>query len=243
MRDAEAAGIKRTRSRVEGPMPSNSRSSDRKVAANRSNSKKSSGPQNTTSTRYNATKHGLLGAGITELDDTEGYREMLRRLDKNYEAEMIAFLKGHIVLKMVRLRRNARLEAEHVTSLLNPAIYGKVENDLFKDILLPTAPLVDPGLPASMSSESVATVAGSFQRYETSIENQMYRAMHEVERLEQIMNGKHLPAPVAVDIAVHSDHHNVGANEERTNMVLEAREQFGPEIEETDKDSPDVVLG
>jgi hypothetical protein len=221
-------------------MPNNSRSSDRKVAANRSNSKKSPGPQNTTSTRYNATKHGLLAEGIPELDDADGYRETLRRLDKQYAAEMIAFLKGHIVLKMVRLRRNARLEAEHITSLLNPAIYGKVENHLLEDILLPAAPLVDPGLPASISSESVAILVSSFQRHETSLENQMYRAMHEVERLEQIMKGKHLPAPVAVDMAVHSDRHNVGANVAVTKTVLEAREQCGPEIEEAKMDSSDL---
>jgi hypothetical protein len=225
---------------MEGTMPNNPRSSDRKVAANRFNSKKSPGPQNTTSTRYNATKHSLLAAGITELDNSDGYREMLRRLDRHYAAEMIAFLKGHIVLKMVRLRRNARLEAEHVTSLLNPAIYGKVEDHLLKDILPPTAPLVDPGLPASISSESVAILVSSFQRYETSVENQMYRAMHEVERLEQIMKGKHLPAPVVADIAVHSDRHNVAANVAGTNTILEAREQFGPEIEEAKLDSSDL---
>ena len=48
-------------------------STDRKTAANRLNGQKSHGPTNTTSTRYNATKHGLLSHGVTELDNAEAY--------------------------------------------------------------------------------------------------------------------------------------------------------------------------
>ena len=40
--------------------------SAKKDAANRVNGQKSHGPTNTTSTRFNATKHGLLAQGITE---------------------------------------------------------------------------------------------------------------------------------------------------------------------------------
>ena len=51
--------------------------SKKKVAANRINGQKSHGPTNTTSTRFNATKHGLLAVGITELDDADGYHSIL----------------------------------------------------------------------------------------------------------------------------------------------------------------------
>jgi hypothetical protein len=44
-------------------------SSDKKVEANRANGKKSKGPLDTSSTRYNAQKHRLLSKGFTELDD------------------------------------------------------------------------------------------------------------------------------------------------------------------------------
>ncbi len=54
--------------------------SAKKVASNRINAQKSSGPTNTNSTRFNATKHGLLAVGITELDDAEGYRTILSDL-------------------------------------------------------------------------------------------------------------------------------------------------------------------
>ena len=53
-----------------------------KSISNRLNSGKSTGPENTNSTRFNATKHGLLAAGVTELDDAEGYRATLHELVK-----------------------------------------------------------------------------------------------------------------------------------------------------------------
>jgi hypothetical protein len=43
--------------------------SKKKIEANRINGQRSHGPTNTTSTRFNATKHGLLAVGITELDE------------------------------------------------------------------------------------------------------------------------------------------------------------------------------
>lgn len=52
----------------------------RKRTANRLNGRKSHGPGDTTNTRFNATKHGLLCVGVTELDDVEGYKTQLREM-------------------------------------------------------------------------------------------------------------------------------------------------------------------
>ena len=48
----------------------------------------------------------------------------------------------------------------------------------------------------------------TFQRYETSVENKLFRHMHEAERLGRLIQGEKLPPPVAVDVAVHTD--NIG---------------------------------
>jgi hypothetical protein len=71
----------------------------KKISANRRNCKKSTGPNNTTSTRFNATKHGLLAHGITELDNAEEYRNTLRRLNQSYVAELETFLLERMALK------------------------------------------------------------------------------------------------------------------------------------------------
>ncbi|MEI6568591.1 MAG: hypothetical protein WCR20_18060, partial [Verrucomicrobiota bacterium] len=54
-----------------------STSSPAQIAANRDNAKKSTGPRETSSTRWNAVKHGLTSQGITELDDHEAFERFL----------------------------------------------------------------------------------------------------------------------------------------------------------------------
>lgn len=39
-------------------------------------------------------------------------------------------------------------------------------------------------------------------RYETSIERSLYKALHELERLQAARKGKHVPVPVAIDVNV-----------------------------------------
>src|SRR5271169_4350468 len=127
--------------------------SDRKIAANRANGQKSQGPTDTTSTRYNATKHGLLSAGITELDNAEGYqttlRELIRELNPVGVREM--FLVESMAVDMVRSVRARRLEAEYITGELNPPIRGF---SLLDDDTLFQGTLLDPGLPAVLSLKS-----------------------------------------------------------------------------------------
>ena len=148
----------------------------KRISANRRNAKKSTGPNNTTSTRFNAAKHGLLAAGITELDDAEEYRNTLRCLDQAYLAKLETFLLERIALTMIRLRRSARLEAEYITDVLNPPIYGEAQEPLRMPLF--ERPLIDPGLPAPIDSEKFEPLVKTFQRYDTALENKLFRAMH-----------------------------------------------------------------
>jgi hypothetical protein len=211
--------------------------SNEKVAGNRRNSKKSPGPGNTTSTRFNATKHGLLAVGITELDDPIQYRNTLSRLQKAYFAESEAFLLKHIALTMIRLQRNARLEAECITEILNPPIYSEIQD--VSGMLSFEHSRLDRGLPARVSSEKFEPIVRTFQRYETALENKLFRAMHEVERLRSLSKGEKLPAPVAVDLALHSD--NSGLNSFAESADTEAIEGFlSEQRDEREDPSPGV---
>lgn len=170
---------------------------DKQIAANRLNALKSHGPTNTTSTRTNATKHGLSAAGITELDDAEGYSTMLRDLIKetNPVGTIEMFLVESAAVEMVRLRRARRLEGEHITSVLHP---GKLR--YFRP-----EPDCDPGLPASMRLESIQPLVSVFQRYEGTIQKRLFQTLHEFERLQRMRHGESLLAPAAVDVSVHHD--------------------------------------
>ena len=176
--------------------------SDKQIAANRVNGRKSQGPKDRTSTRTNATKHGLLAAGITELDDAEGYRTILRDLIKetNPVGTIEMFFVEYAAVEIIRSRRARRLEGEHITGALNPPIYqGPV----------PTSPIyrpmIDPGLPAAMKLASVQSLVSVYQRYEATILQRLFRILHELERLQRMRQGEQLPAPAALDVSVHHD--------------------------------------
>src|SRR5437016_12518923 len=155
------------------------KSSEKKIAANRTNGKKGTGPDNTLSTRYNAKKHGLLAAGVTELDDPEEYRRIVHGLDASYTEELKKFFRRRMALIMVRIHRAERYDAEFITSILNPRVYRS--EDLFKSVV--SAPqLVDPGLPASVPHEFFDEVI-KYQRYEVAVENMIFGNMNCFEKL------------------------------------------------------------
>ena len=196
------------------------KSSEKKIAANRTNGKKGTGPDNTLSTRYNAKKHGLLAAGVTELDDPEEYRRIVHGLDVSYADELTKFFRRRMALIMVRIRRAERYDAEFITSILNPRVY-RSEDDLFKSVL--SAPqLVDPGLPASIPHEFFDEVI-KYQRYEVALENMLFRNMHGLERVERMAQGEQLPPPAAIDITVHKDPTELDSRAECLGEVVEGQ--------------------
>ncbi|HLO00908.1 MAG TPA: hypothetical protein VK208_20790 [Pyrinomonadaceae bacterium] len=188
-------------------------------SANRRNAKKSTGPNNTTSTRLNATKHGLLSAGITELDNAEGYCDALRDLinEKDPLGVVETFLVECAALEMTRLRRAKRLEAEFITEALHPPVHKP--NPLANFDQFDVGCLVDPGLPAKMPYESVQRLVNTFQRYETSIALKLFRILHELERVQRMRKGEHVSAPAAVDVTVST--HTSKADEFSEKVVLE----------------------
>ena len=83
-------------------------------------------------------------------------------------------------------------------------------------------PLIDPGLPAAVNSEKFEPLVKIFQRYDTALENKLFRAMHEVERLRRMRQGERLPAPVAVDVSVHTDPRGLDSFAECADKALES---------------------
>src|SRR5947208_9651096 len=176
------------------------KTSEKKIAASRSNGKKGTGPKNTLSTRYNAKKHGLLAAGVTELDDPDEYQRIVRGLDESYAEELKKFFRRRMALMMVRIHRAERYDAEFITSILNPCLYDGGDDPL--EIM--GRRLVDPGLPASIPHQFFEEVI-KYQRYEVALENMLFRNMHGLERVDRMAQGEQLPPPAAIDITVHKD--------------------------------------
>jgi len=176
--------------------------------ANRENARRSTGPNDTTSTRFNAVKHGLLAEGVTELDNPETFPAFCAKLETELKplGELESFLVRQIALGMVRLKRAAWLEADFTTAQLNPPI-TKTENSLAEQLEKlggQKVVVIDPGIPSRLSADAVDALASKFGRYETQIENRLFRHLHELERLQRLRCGEHVPAPASVDVAIHA---------------------------------------
>ena len=194
--------------------------SAKKIAANQQNAQRSTGPHNCNLTRYNAAKHGLLAEGVTEMDDPASFRELCSQLEAEFApvGKIETALVRHVAICIVRLRRAQMLEAEFITAQLNPALTetvypnGKIpewtkiiETDYGKTVV------VDAGLPCRLGSSAVETLVNTFQRYETTIENKLYRALNQLERLQRIRRGDKIPAPAALDVNVHHERDDVAS--------------------------------
>ena len=175
----------------------------------RRNARKSTGPKDTTSTRFNAVKHGLLAEGITEIDSPEAFPGFCARIETVLQpvGEVEKFLAQRVALGMVRLKRAGLLEAEFLTAQLNPAVterQGGMDSDM-EALLNGKSVVIEPGLPARLSAGAVDALANTFARYETAIENRLFRALNQLERMQRIRRGEAIPAPVSADVAIHGD--------------------------------------
>jgi hypothetical protein len=64
--------------------------------------------------------------------------------------------------------------------------------------------VVEPGLPAAMGARGAINLVSGFQRYETSLENKLYRDLNYLERLQRMQKGESVPAPESIDVSIHS---------------------------------------
>jgi hypothetical protein len=182
--------------------------STRKVTANRKNAQRSTGPHNSTLTRYNAAKHGLLAEGVTEMDTPEEFNALLTQLRK--ELQPVGVLEHECVQQVaiftIRIRRAKLLEAEAFRQELNPAKTIKHPGTLsFDEETFGRTEVVDPGLPARISNDAIDQINRTILRYETANENKLFRWQNYLERLQRLRTGEKLPAPATADLTIHHE--------------------------------------
>jgi hypothetical protein len=165
--------------------------SEKQIGANRANGRKAAGkPRNTNRSRLNAINHGLLAVGVTEIDDADCYVELLHKLREQFEpvGEIENYLVERIALCMIRVRRSVRLESEAITAALHPQRRSKsrfdeqMEQQLVE--MMGETSIIDRGFQCQVTNEIVATLADVFDRYESSNERRLFKAIQELERLQ-----------------------------------------------------------
>jgi len=194
--------------------------SEKKKEANRRNALKSTGPrtpEGKNAVRLNALSHGLLSQEVLlPGEDAEAFRELGESL--RAELQPVGFREylqvDRIIASVWRLRRVNQVEV----GIFARARSEKQERREWRDYA--QAELKDVITPPSkqMISEQESEIvtlgeifvrdaegANAFSklsRYGIPIERQLYRALHELERLQRARLGGDVPAPVALDVDV-----------------------------------------
>ena len=169
--------------------------SEKQLVANRQNAKKGGvkTAEGKALAKLNALKHGLLSQEVLlAMENEESLVELYERLTAELlpQGELEGILVDRIVSSVWRLKRaltveKANMEYEYQDKIEDHYPYNKAHRQLvaLRDMLV------------GDSTEKI-------MRYETAIERQIYKALHELIRLQMARQGEKPPAPVAIDLEV-----------------------------------------
>ncbi|MEI8229738.1 MAG: hypothetical protein WCG83_01210 [Candidatus Peregrinibacteria bacterium] len=164
----------------------------KRIEANRENAKLGGvkSEEGKMKVRFNARKHGILSRIISDYEE-DIYQQYLDQLFEEYEpvTSLEEILVERIALSYLRLFRSGKAENEYLRSRLEPSTLEKVGDGLSDDGYLPI-----------LKFGNIERLMGVYLRYETSIENRLYKALHELERIQRMRKGESVDAPVVIDM-------------------------------------------
>jgi hypothetical protein len=168
--------------------------SEKQIRANRQNAELGGvkSKEGKAISKYNALKHGLLSKEVLlDGEDEEALIEVGKRLRTELEpqTELELILVDRITANVWRLRRVMQIEREMMDD--DRSDFGFSLSGSKKTL----------GAALSYDFANKDTY-GKLIRYESSIERGIYKALHELQRLQAVRVGGELSPPVAVDIDV-----------------------------------------
>jgi hypothetical protein len=193
-------------------------SSPEQIDANQRNGALSQGPKTSegkAASAQNARKHGLLSQGVLlpdeDKDEFDRFAQSLHG-ELNPQGELEHALVVRIVGLLWRLRRTGKLE----TGVL---FWRRLLAEVDLDVGHFGHEMVDVDLRRKARKEAAKTdttalaflgelyIAGEsslakLSRYESAMQRNLMRTLHELQRLQAARRGEHVPPPVAVDIEV-----------------------------------------
>ena len=172
-----------------------------KIESNRRNAQRSTGPRTPkgkATSSQNALRHGLLSSQVALPDeDLEAlgrfHKELVEQLDPSGPLEEV--LAERIAGNAWRLRRVGRLETGVLAHRMIDAQTDQTEAR--RD--------TDPIAAGVIRDAAGADALSKLSRYERSLERGLYRALHELQRLQDTRSGRHVPPPAVLDVEVSSN--------------------------------------
>lgn len=187
-----------------------SETSQKKIEANRENGKLGGvkTEEGKAVSKYNALKHGILKEVVSDYEQSF-YDEALQRLNDHFNPVGVLekMLVDRIGVYYLKLYRVAKAENEYMQSKLNPRrSYTRDRMDFGLDT---TETVVEnEGYTPKISRDAVEKLSETYLRYEIAIENRLYKALHELQRLQSARNGVLVPPPLALDVDISGEKEN-----------------------------------
>ena len=182
---------------------------------------KSTGPKDTTKTRFNAKKHGLTSGYMNE-EEEEAYNALLEGLTNSLPPANVLdeVLNENLAFLAVRMKRCRAAEDQYIRHELRerviepppPPSVTAFEKGIFG--------VVDPAYLKELESKVENFVPGEtvryrrpeweviwegrqrFERYESEYERRFMRQLNEIERMRRQRSGDDVPAPISINVAV-----------------------------------------
>jgi hypothetical protein len=185
-------------------------SSPAQIAANQRNAELSTGPKTSEGkavSSKNASKHGLLALDVILPDeDLEAFVEFIQGLEQEFnpQGELEHALVERIVALLWRLRRAGKLEA--AVLFFHRCRVRKVNSDEEADESVAENKIINE-YATNWAIRGASYINGEnslakLSRYESSIQRNLLRMMHELQRLQAVRKGEPVAAPQALDIDV-----------------------------------------
>lgn len=174
--------------------------SKKKTEANRKNALKSTGPKDTSLTRLNALKHGILSKElILEGEDEKALQQLGKRLRTELapQTELENIFVDRIVSSTWRLRRAIQVERDYIQAECDDCKHDdwhgtqRSRNEIWNLVV---------GRELGQSTTWL-----NLLRYETTLEKQIYKALHELMRLQSARQGEKPLVPIAIDVDISKD--------------------------------------
>jgi hypothetical protein len=174
----------------------------KQLAANRQNALKSTGPKTPEGkalVALNPIRHGLLSKEVLLAgEDETALVEMGKRLRHQLApvGELELLLVDRIIASAWRLMRILRIEKE----MMDHEVADKEKDRRVYSTRKKQEPVT---LWDDLESDfKYRDSLFKFMRYETHIERGLYKALHELQRLQAVRSGERVPAPAVVDVDV-----------------------------------------
>ncbi len=155
-------------------------------------------PEGKAVSKLNALKHGILSQEVlVEGEDESTLKSLTEALIDELKpvGPIEEMLVDRIISSLWRLRRSVSAERNTMEYIKNEGF-----------ILAGIDGVFDPKQDARIKAKNMLTNQGieTIQRYETTIERSLLKALHELERIQAKRNGKDVPLPAVVDVNIDS---------------------------------------